>query len=133
MWDDLARIHAASFTAPAPWSANALRGAALSPGGFLLRDGAGFLIGRSIAGEAELLTLATAPDARGRGIGGRLVAAFLARAATDADTAFLEVAADNAPAIRLYLRHGFVPVGTRPRYYGAIDARMMRRNLTVGG
>lgn len=133
MWDDLAAIHAVSFTLPAPWSAAALQGAAESAGGFLLRDGQGFLIGRAIAGEAELLTLATHPDARGQGIGGRLVAAFLIRAEQSADTAFLEVAADNAPAIRLYTRHGFIPVATRSRYYGATDARVMRRDLTIGG
>ncbi len=133
MWDDLAAIHAASFTTPAPWSAPALQSATESAGGFLLRDGAGFLIGRAIAGEAEMLTLATRPDARGRGIGGRLVAAFLTKATENADTAFLEVAADNAPALRLYTRHGFAIVATRRRYYGATDAHVMRRDLTIGG
>lgn len=126
MWSDLAAIHAASFTHPPPWSASDLQSAVESAGAFLLRDGQGFLIGRAIAGEAELLTLATHPDARGRGIGGRLIAAFLARARKDADTAFLEVAADNAVAIRLYTAHGFSAVGRRPRYYGRVDAIVMR-------
>lgn len=126
MWTDLAAIHAASFTNPPPWSACELRSATESPGAFLLRDGAGFLIGRAIAGEAEILTLATRPDARRQGIGRRLVAAFLSRAAATADTAFLEVAADNAPAIALYRTNGFIDVGCRPRYYDGVDARVMR-------
>jgi len=126
MWADLAAIHAASFTHPPPWPAAGLQSAATGAGGFALQDGQGFLIGRAIAGEAELLTLATHPDVRGQGIGGRLVAAFLSRARQNADTAFLEVAADNAAAIRLYTAHGFTDVGRRPRYYGRIDAIVMR-------
>lgn len=126
MWADLAAIHAASFTCPAPWSADDLRSAAESPGAFLLHEGQGFLIGRAIAGEAELLTLATHPDARRQGIGSLLVRGFLARAATEADTAFLEVAADNAPAIALYTARGFTQAGLRRRYYGRVDALVMR-------
>ncbi|WP_128254599.1 GNAT family N-acetyltransferase [Falsirhodobacter deserti] len=126
MWNDLAAVHAASFINPPPWSAKDLQSAAEGAGSFLLRDGAGFLIGRAIAGEAELLTLATHPDARRQGTGSRLVAAFLIRAAQDADIAFLEVAADNMPAIRLYSTHGFAQVARRPRYYGATDALVMR-------
>ncbi|MDB6453867.1 GNAT family N-acetyltransferase [Falsirhodobacter sp. 20TX0035] len=126
MWNDLSAIHAASFTHPAPWSAHDLQSAAESPGVFLLREDQGFLIGRAIAGEAELLTLATHPDARRRGIGARLVVGFLVRAAETADTAFLEVAADNPGAIRLYTAHGFAEVARRPRYYGGVDALVMR-------
>lgn len=127
MWDELAAIHAASFTNPAPWSAQSLQISAEQ--GFLLREPHAFLIGRAIAGEAELLTLATAPEARRQGIAKRLVAAFLDRARAQADTAFLEVAADNAPAIALYAAAGFAPAGLRRRYYGDVDAIVMRRDL----
>ncbi|MDH2325321.1 GNAT family N-acetyltransferase [Cereibacter sp. SYSU M97828] len=129
MWNDLAAIHAASFTNPPPWSAQDLQASATGAGGFLLQQPQGFLIGRAIAGEAELLTLAAHPDARGQGIGARLVAAFLARAAQDAETAFLEVAADNAAAIRLYVAAGFAEVGRRRGYYAGTDAIVMRRDL----
>lgn len=129
MWNDLAAIHAASFTNPPPWSARDLEASATGTGGFLLHEPQGFLIGRAIAGEAEVLTLATHPAARGQGIGGRLVADFLARAAKAADTAFLEVAADNAAAIRLYVAAGFAQVGRRRGYYAGADALVMRRDL----
>ncbi|QUS34817.1 GNAT family N-acetyltransferase [Falsirhodobacter algicola] len=126
MWDELAAIHAASFICPAPWSAADLRASAEGAGGFLLAESQGFLIGRALAGEAELLTLATHPDARRQGVATRLVHDFLNTARNQAETAFLEVAATNFQAIRLYERHGFRSVGVRPRYYGSDDAIVMR-------
>ena len=47
---------------------------------------------------------------------------------------FLEVDADNVPAIKLYHRFGFVKVGERAGYYRRPDGKpatalVMRRNL----
>ena len=43
---------------------------------------------------------------------------------------FLEVAANNAAALALYSRKGFVPCGRRPGYYaGGVDAAIMERTL----
>jgi [ribosomal protein S18]-alanine N-acetyltransferase len=95
----------------------------------------GFLIGRAVAGEAEILTLAVDPNARRRGTGGRLVQGFFTQAQNhNATTAFLEVAADNFAAIALYLRAGFAEVGRRRGYYEqagypAIDALVLSRPL----
>jgi len=94
----------------------------------------GFAIGRAAAGEAELLTLAVAPDARRKGHGRRLVAAFEAEAARrGARTAFLEVAMTNHAARTLYTRLGYSVTGRRPGYYGdsdqTIDALVMARAL----
>lgn len=120
----LATLHAAVFTVPRPWSAAEFASFLTDGLSFLLVEDGGFLMGRSVAGEAELLTLAVAPDLQRRGIGGRLVAQFLAEARVrDAEQAFLEVAADNAPAIRLYRRAGFSEVGRRRGYYAASDGR----------
>jgi len=96
---------------------------------------AAFLLGRAVAGEAELLTLATAPESRRLGLGRKLVARFLYQARLRAaETAFLEVAADNAPARALYLASGFTESGRRKNYYqnpqgGRIDALVMRRAI----
>ncbi|MGL4278861.1 MAG: ribosomal protein S18-alanine N-acetyltransferase [Albidovulum sp.] len=131
----LAGIHAASFRNPRPWSADEIAAILSGTGTFLLTAPHGFLIGRAIAGEAELLTLAVAPDARRQGSGGRLLADFLAESARrGAESAFLEVAADNAAALALYRRHGFAEAGRRRGYYRdspgeALDAIVMSRRL----
>ena len=95
-----------------------------SPNVFLLTESDGFLIGRAAAGEAELLTLAVLPAVRRRGIAKRLVQAFLTEAKSrDASAAFLEVAAENVPAIALYERAGFAQVGRRRAYYTGPDGQ----------
>lgn len=133
----LAALHARCFTVPRPWAAAEFAGFLADPLAFLLIEGdAGFLLGRAVAGEAELLTLAVAPEARRRGLGRRLVSRFLYQARLrGADSAFLEVAADNAPAQALYTRAGFAEAGRRRGYYHgpegrAVDALVLRRLLS---
>ncbi|MFT4151581.1 MAG: ribosomal protein S18-alanine N-acetyltransferase [Paracoccaceae bacterium] len=136
--EEMAAIHAESFTYPRPWTAAELAGLLASPLCFLLTESRGFLIGRAVAGEAELLTLAVAPEARRGGRGARLVARFLdAAAARGAETAFLEVAADNTAAQQLYARAGFAESGRRRGYYATgagvpVDAVLMARVLAQG-
>lgn len=133
---ELATLHARCFTAPPPWSASDFAGFRSDPLAFLLVEGdAGFLLGRAVAGEAELLTLAVAPEARRRGLGRKLVSRFLYQARLrQADRAFLEVSAQNPAAIALYESAGFAPVGRRPGYYRTpegtgIDALILARDL----
>lgn len=135
--DQLAALHARCFHTPAPWSAADLSGLIADPLAFLLVEGdAGFLLGRTVAGEAELLTLAVAPEARRRGLGRKLVARFLYQARLrGADQAFLEVSADNSAATALYESAGFAPAGVRRAYYRTpaghrIDALVLSRSLT---
>ncbi|AMY67857.1 GNAT family N-acetyltransferase [Frigidibacter mobilis] len=131
----LAALHAACFTVPRPWSAAEFAGLLARPDAFLLPAPAGFLLGRALAGEAELLTLAVDPGARRAGTGSRLVAQFLAEAAgRGAEAAFLEVAEDNLAAIALYATAGFAQAGRRRGYYrlpggGATDALVMTRAI----
>lgn len=133
---ELAALHAAAFTtAPRPWTEAELAGYLTNRFVFLLSEPGGFLLGRVIADEAELLTIAVAPDARRAGIGRRLVAGFLDESARrGAATAFLEVAETNAAALALYLSAGFAPVARRKGYYslpagGAVDAILMQTGL----
>ncbi|NNK77715.1 MAG: GNAT family N-acetyltransferase [Litoreibacter sp.] len=132
----LARLHARAFTFPRPWSEQEFAELLEQPGVFLLTGAQGFLLGRVIADEAELLTLAVDPDHRRQGIGQALVAKFLIESATrGAVTAFLEVAADNAPALMLYQTAGFEQAGCRNAYYigpvgRKLDARVLRRDLS---
>lgn len=132
--DDLAAIHARCFTRPRPWAAAEFAALLDSPRAFLLVRPWGFLLGRTVADEAELLTLAVAPDARRRGIGRDLVAEFAATSrARGAARAFLEVAADNAAAQALYHAAGWRESGRRRRYYGPEqDAVVMTLPLAPG-
>ena len=67
--------------------------------------------------DADVQTIAVAPDAQGSGVG-RLLLAHLIDHARDADCRrlHLEVKAGN-PAMRLYEKFGFETVRVRPRYY----------------
>jgi [ribosomal protein S18]-alanine N-acetyltransferase len=133
----LARVHAASFDAP--WTAADIAEVLGSPGGFALTvsddEVRGFILARIISYEAEILTLAVAPDFRRRGLARALTdaAARLAES-LGAESLFLEVAEDNPAAIALYAEAGFAQVGRRRGYYARgvaapVDALVMRRDL----
>jgi ribosomal protein S18 acetylase RimI-like enzyme len=65
----------------------------------------GFVMARAAAGEAEILTIAVAPDWQGHGLGRKLMDAVLAKAHRDRiEAVFLEVDETNKPAIALYRR-----------------------------
>ncbi|AXQ94161.1 GNAT family N-acetyltransferase [Cereibacter azotoformans] len=145
----LAALHGRVFVTPPPWAAGDFRALLGEPSVFLLalpqpgstaeavqgREPRAFLLGRAIAGEAEILTLAVDPGARRCGLGRQLVEAFLGAArARGAERAFLEVAADNAPALGLYAAAGFGEAGRRRGYYRTpdgqrLDAIVMSRGL----
>lgn len=130
----LALLHASSFAPDECWSANVIALQLGAPGGFGFLDSrGGMILGRAVADEAEVLTLAVEPELRRMGIGAGLLRAALAKAATmGAQRMFLEVAVTNDPAIRLYRAVGFEPVGERRRYYAdGTDALVMRAPLAA--
>lgn len=93
----------------------------------------GFALFRSIAAEAELLLLAVAPQHRRRGVGRRLVDAFMERArAAGVRRVHLEVR-DGNPAIEMYRTAGFTAAGRRRGYYrgktGQFDAITLVRQV----
>jgi ribosomal-protein-alanine N-acetyltransferase len=138
--EDLARLHAAAETHDRPWSAPDFADLLAAPGALLIaEDTACFALARTVADEAELLILATHPDARRRGLA-RAALAALHRAAAQRGvaTVFLEVAADNAAARALYDAAGYAETGRRPAYYRRADGRrvdaiLMARHLDPGG
>ena len=132
----LARLHRMCFEAG--WSDGSLGETLSSPGVTSImaeRDGAprAFLVLRSVAGEAEILTLCTAPHWRRRALAGKLLEAALEMLRAQNVLAWhLEVAADNGAAIALYGSHGFRETGRRKGYYARhhatpCDAILMTR------
>jgi len=75
----------------------------------------GFLQARGDAAELEILSLAVAADARGRGLAGQLVEKSIQ--AYPKATFFLETSVHNLAAQRLFARHGFQGFGARKDYY----------------
>src|SRR4029077_8199477 len=67
----LAALHSACF--PDAWDAKAIAELLATPGAFSFHNQDGFVMARVAGGEAEILTLAVAPHARGRGLGRALL------------------------------------------------------------
>ena len=108
----LAALHARAFERP--WSETETAALLRGVGAVAFATEDGFILLRALGLEAEVLTLAVAPEARRRGLGRSLVEAALAAAAAGgAEALFLEVAADNAAALALYEGAGFERVGVR--------------------
>jgi len=85
--------------------------------GFSAREAAGFVLTRHAADEEELLLVAVAPRFRRRGLGERLIGHFFAEARARAvRKVFLEMRRGN-PAVALYTKIGFTPIGERRNYY----------------
>lgn len=83
----------------------------------------GFSLVRTVADESELLLIAVLPGEQRRGVGGLLLDQFLERAREQSvRRVHLEVR-DGNPAIGMYLRAGFSPVGRRRNYYHAVDGK----------
>jgi len=132
----LAALHAAAFTGMRAWSAQEFSNLLSYPGTFAAGDQDSFVLIRTVADEAEVLTLATTPAKRRQGLARATLrkGEDLAKS-LGASTIFLEVAEDNVAGINLYATSGYREVGRRPRYYtpdkGApIAALILRKSLT---
>jgi len=69
-------------------------------------------------GEAQILNVSVAPDARRAGLGRALVHRFMEDArALGAEQCFLEVRVSNSAAIALYEGMGFMRIARRTAYY----------------
>ncbi|AKR57662.1 Ribosomal-protein-S18p-alanine acetyltransferase [Devosia sp. H5989] len=96
---------------------------------------AGFAMLRLAGDEAELLTIVVDRKWRARGVGAALLrATFDDLMMSPVRKMFLEVDAENQPAIKLYRRHGFGEIGSRKGYYprpdgSAATALVMARDL----
>ncbi|HZT24865.1 MAG TPA: ribosomal protein S18-alanine N-acetyltransferase [Pseudolabrys sp.] len=132
----IAELHSASFRRG--WSEQEVEGLLLDRHVLAHRTLArgklaGFIMSRLVEDEAEILSVAVAARAQGRGLARNLLNLHLRRlAGLGARTVFLEVDEHNTPAIALYDRAGFREVSRRPNYYesaGGANALILRRDL----
>ncbi|RCW87357.1 ribosomal protein S18-alanine N-acetyltransferase [Phyllobacterium bourgognense] len=137
----LARIHEKTFRQP--WSDEEFHTLIVDDKvfGFIAREEGnrkaqpgGFILARLVLDEAEILTIAVAPQSQRKGLGHALMDAALRYLHNARATMlFLEVDELNIPALALYRRLGFKQVGKRPGYYetaaGRSAALTMRRDL----
>lgn len=78
----------------------------------------GMVVAWLLVDEVHIATIATHPDFRRQGIGGRLLAHTLRRAMEEgARSSFLEVRESNRVAQEMYRRFGFEATGRKRRYY----------------
>jgi len=133
---DMAATHAAAFVQSRPWTEAEFSDLLAQKFCHAVGSAQCFALIRVIADEAELLTIATHPAMQRRGLARACMTQWLNLAADlGATRAFLDVAADNAPALALYASCGFEPCGLRPGYYpradgGPVGAILMARDLT---
>ncbi len=79
----------------------------------------------------RIITIDVLPEAQGTGIGDKMLTAAEEKLReSGCDYISLEVAVDNARALRFYKKHGYSVLKTLPRYYlGSVDGLLMGKRL----
>jgi ribosomal-protein-alanine N-acetyltransferase len=137
--DSIARLHAQGFYRGWPREDFAAYIAGEGTPVYIACDArrriAGFAMLRHLGDDAELITIAVDRKWQRKGVGLALMRAlFDDLMTTPARRLLLEVAADNAPALRLYGKLGFARLSERQGYYPRPDgspatAIVMARDL----
>ena len=128
MFSKIAELHKLCFPHK-PWAANDF--AELKKSGCeIVASPNGFIVWRTVCDEAEIITVGVHPDARGAGIAIAMLGIMENEVKkAGAKKIFLEVSAENAPAIELYKKCGFMQNGLRPKYYDGVDAILMQKEI----
>ena len=128
MLNKLADLHKLCFPHK-PWTADDFRDLKKS-GCEIVASENGFIVWRTVADEAEIITIGVHPNARGAGIAMAMLTLMESEVKkAGVKTIFLEVSAENAPAIALYKKCGFIQNGRRAKYYDGIDAILMQKEI----
>jgi ribosomal-protein-alanine N-acetyltransferase len=94
----------------------------------------GFIIGRQVGGEAEILNAAVIVARRRRGEGGALLKAVMDEfRARRVSRVFLEVRESNEAGIAFYQKHGFSKTGRRAGYYRDPDEAAIVMEMKLAG
>lgn len=119
----LASLHAQAFDLHSQWDEKAFEsllvlGSTLCLGSENKGVLSGLLLIQKAPPDAEILTLATLPSLRRRGVASDLLRAGLQiLRQTGAGKIMLDVSEDNSGAIKFYRNHGFEEDGRRKNYY----------------
>ena len=121
---EMARLHSLSGDHTRPWSEIEYKKLLDMNTSRLFHTKNGFLIGRFIDQDAEILNVIIHPDYRRLGKASKLISTF-EKEAKDAGSlrCFLEVAESNSPAKKLYSALGYLKVGQRYNYYKFLNGR----------
>lgn len=135
-FEALSELHANAFAGQGrSWSAEEFASLLIEQNAFVCADRFSFALGRVVADEAELLTIATDPRRQRSGLAQARLLEFEKEAKTrGAQRAFLEVAESNWAAVQLYETNGYLKVATRKDYYQMgkrtrVDAVIMEKKL----
>jgi ribosomal-protein-alanine N-acetyltransferase len=93
----------------------------ISPDAVCIVEEYGYVVGNG----QELHRIGILPEFRRQGLAFSLVQRFLEKCEGEV---FLEVAAKNTGAVKLYEKCGFVEIARRKNYYKADDCIVMRKN-----
>lgn len=137
---EMAQVHGTAFPDEQTWGAQqiedllcqtSVRARAIRQQGQIQS----FLLVQTVADQAEILTLATAPSARRRGLAAALLADTESLLSRDGVTTWLlDVAEDNSGAVAFYRSLGFKADGRRAKYYKRpagirVDAILMSKPM----
>ena len=128
MLNKIAKLHKLCFP-DKPWSESDFIDLKKS-GCEILASENGFIVWRTVADQAEIITIGVAPDSRQKGIAGAMILLMeqeLKKAGVV--NVFLEVSEVNTSAKKLYEKYGFKPTGKRPKYYDGTDGIIMSKRL----
>jgi ribosomal-protein-alanine N-acetyltransferase len=98
------------------------------------RKVSGFIVGRQVGEEAEILNLAVIVANRRKGEGRALLKRALEEFRTrQVSRVFLEVRESNEGGIAFYARHGFSKTGRRASYYHDPEETAILMEMKLGG
>jgi ribosomal-protein-alanine N-acetyltransferase len=94
----------------------------------------GFIVAEAGRQAGHIITIDIVKEARGTGLGSRLMALAEERLRQARCRAvYLEAAVDNRAALAFYKRHGYFLLKTIPRYYSnGVDAFVLKKDLLPG-
>ena len=121
---EMAKLHLMSGSLTRPWSESEYKNLLATDTNRFFYVENGFLVGRLIGPDAEILNVIVHPKYRRLGKARYLIGKFETEAKdVGSSRCFLEVAESNSSAKKLYNALGYLKVGQRNNYYKFVDGR----------